>query len=296
MHFRTSTAVLFAIGAGLALWLLPQPVKAGPWSKSLGEYYTKLSVGGYFAQGFRDASGKFQSGVNYASLSPALYAEAGIFDKLQVSVYAPYLLARSSYDGSAQNIANGRANNEYVRGSMGDTIAAVQWSSPWFALPHALRVEAKLPLYNVNAPRGAQQANFPAPGDGQLDLTLWASLGKSFESIPVYVFGEIGHQFRTERFFVERPRSANPEYSDSLRWFGQAGLKFLGDKYLMLNFVGVHPYEADDLTKGWMNLGLGVFYPVGKRGFSLEATYDQAIQAVNTAQGKSVGAGVSFSK
>lgn len=294
-HHQLSAALL-AIGLGLCVWLVPQPAKAGPWTKSLGQYYAKLSVGSYFASGFRDASGTFQSGVKYASLSPAVYAEAGIFDNLQVSVYAPYLVARNQFDGSATNLANNRANNEYARTSFGDTILGLQWSSPWVPIPHALRVEAKLPLYDVNAPRGGQQTSFPAPGDGQVDVTLWASLGKSFEAIPIYVFGEIGHQFRTEKFLVKKPRLADPEYSDSLRWFGQVGLKFLENKYLMVNYVGVHPYEAGDFTKGWMSLGLGVFYPVGKRGFALEATADQAIQAVNTAQGTSVGAGVSFTK
>jgi len=289
-------AALLALGLSLCVWLTPQTVKAGPWTKSLGQYYAKLSVGGYFATGFRDASGTFQSGVKYASVSPAVYAEAGIFDNLQLSVYAPYLVARNTYDDGATNLASNRANNEYVRTSWGDTILGVQWSSPWLSLPHALRFEAKLPLYAVDAPRGGQQTNFPAPGDGQLDLTLWASLGKSFESIPLYVFAEVGHQFRTEEFLIEEPRLADPVYSDSLRWFGQAGLKFLDNKYLMLNYVGVHPYDAGAFTKGWMSLGLGVFYPVGDRGFALEATADQTIQAVNTAEGTSVGAGVSFTK
>ncbi len=291
-----STATILSLLAVAVVLLLPQTAKAGPWTRSPGQYYAKLSVGGYFASGFRDASGTFQSGVKYASVSPALYAEVGIFKELQLSLYAPYMLARNSFDDSAINLASTRANNQYARASLGDTIAALQWSSPWLSLPHALRFEAKLPLYNVNAPRGGQQTSFPAPGDGQVDLTVWASLGKSFESLPLYVFGELGHQFRTETWLFEKPRLADPTYSDSLRWFGQAGLRFLDNKYAMLNFTGVHPYEAGEFTKGWMTLGLGLFYPVGKRGFALEANADQALRVVNTAKGTAVGFGVSFSK
>ena len=55
---------------------VPQPAKAGPWTKSPGQYYAKLSVGGYFAQGFRDASGVFQDGVRYDSVSPSRNAPA----------------------------------------------------------------------------------------------------------------------------------------------------------------------------------------------------------------------------
>jgi hypothetical protein len=300
MHRPHSTVVvaLFAFIAfsALSLGLLPAPAKAGPWTKSLGQYYAKLSLGGYFASGFRDASGTFQSGVDYASISPAVYAEVGVFKNLQLSVYAPYLVARNTFDGSATNLANSRANNEYVRTSMGDTIVAVQWSSPWWSLPHALRFEAKLPLYNVNAPRGGQQTSFPAPGDGQVDWTLWGSIGKSFESLPLYLAAELGHQFRTEQWLFENPRLAEPTFSDSLRWFGQAGLRFLENKYAMLNFTGVEPYSPGLYTKGWMTLGLGLFYPVGKRGFALEANADQALRVVNTAKGSAVGIGVSYSK
>ena len=201
--------------------------------------------------------------MKYESVSPSLYAEVGIFKNLQLSLYAPYMVARNSFDGSADNLANTRANNEYVRASMGDTIVGVQWSSPWLTLPHALRFEAKLPLYNVNAPRGGQQTSFPAPGDGQVDLTIWGSIGKSFESLPLYLAAELGHQFRMETFFFEEPRLASPTYADSFRYFGQAGLRFLDDKYAMLNFTGVEPYFSDKFTKGWMTLGLGLFFPVG---------------------------------
>ncbi len=294
MHPPYSRFVIALVA--LSIGLLPSTAKAGPWTKSLGEYYAKLSVGGYFATGFRDASGTFQSGVKYASVSPAVYAEVGVFKNLQLSVYAPYMVARNAFDGSAANLAISRANNEYVRTSMGDTMVGVQWSSPWLSLPHALRFEAKLPLYNVNAPRGGQEASFPAPGDGQVDLTIWGSLGKSLESIPLYLAAELGHQFRTEKWLFDRPRLASPTYSDSLRWFGQAGLRFLENKYATLNFAGVHPYSAGLFTKGWMTLGLGLFYPVGKRGFALEANVDQALRVVNTAKGSAVGIGVSYSK
>ncbi len=288
--------VALALLCLLSALAVPQTAKAGPWTKSPGQYYAKVSLGAYFASGFRDASGVFQNSVKYASLSPALYGEVGVLKNLQLSLYAPFMIARNSYDGSATNLANARANNEYVRTSMGDTMLAIQWSSPWLTLPHALRFEAKLPLYNVNAPRGGQQTAFPAPGDGQVDLTIWASLGKSFESIPLYLIGELGHQFRTEKWLFEEPRLAEPTYSDSLRYFGQAGLRFLENKYATLSFTGVEAYDAGKYTKGWMTLGLGLFFPVGTRGFALEANADQALRVVNTAKGTAVGLGVSLSK
>ncbi len=287
--------LLFALTISLC-GLAPAPAKAGPWTKNVGQYYAKLSTGAYFARGFRDASGNVHGGVTYASLSPALYAEVGVWQNLQLSLYAPYLVARNRFDGRAMNRALFRANNEYVRASLGDTIVGLQGSSPWLSLPHALRLEAKLPLYNVNAPRGAQEANFPAPGDGQVDLTVWASLGKSFDALPLYVAIELGHQFRTETWLFERPHLADPSFSDSLRWFGQAGLRFLENKYATLNFTGVQPYAPGAYTKGFMTLGLGLFFPVGPRGFALEANADQALRAVHSAAGTAVTLGVSYSK
>ncbi len=303
MHRTLLTRLIVA--TLLSLSLFPGRAHAGPWTKNLGQYYGKLSVGGYFANGFRDAAGVFQEGVRYASVSPALYVEAGVWDGLQLMAYLPYLAAQNSFDRSEQNTRAGgapseRAGSEYARLSLGDTIVGVQWSSPFWALPHALRFEAKLPLYDVNPPEGVERDNFPAPGDGQLDLTLWASLGASLDAVPLYWFAELGHQFRTEAFLIEEPRlsatAITPEYDDSLRWFGQAGYRFLDNKYAILNFQGVWPYAAGAFTKGWVNLGAALFYPVGSRGFALEASFDQAVKVVNAAQGTSVSCGVSISK
>lgn len=265
----------------LACTLTPSSAQAGPWTRSLGGYYAKLGAGYFTGTGaFRTATTLVTGeDVTYQSFSPSLYAEVGVWDKLALHLYVPLLAARNRFAASG---------NDYLRVSMGDTLVSLQWTSPWLELPHAVRLELKLPVYDVNSSfdRGEVSAaslgvvnsaeNFPAPGDGQLDGTLWVSVGKDLWPKPVYAFVELGYQVRTQVYLSDEPvNGAVPDFKDSIRWDSQLGWKFYSDLLVMASFNGTWPLQQDGankITKGFMNIGAGTFLPVGK-GVALEASY-----------------------
>ena len=185
-------------------------------------------------------------------------------------------------------VANVRPNgNAYLSAGGGDAKLAAQWSSPWLDWPHAARLEAKVPLYTPEQPPGQEGFFFPAPGDGQLDVTVWLGAGGSAGA--VFGFAEVGHVFRTEVFFGDDP---GRNYADGVAWLGQLGYDLFG-VVLAVNVQGVAPYEADETTRGTLDLGPSVYARVGG-GLALEARYASTLWARNASSGHAAGVGVSY--
>ncbi|MCA9538484.1 MAG: hypothetical protein KC620_06320 [Myxococcales bacterium] len=265
----------------LCLALLTTTAQAGPWTKSLGAAYLKVSEGLYIAPEYVDPEGVTRDDVGYLGASTALYAEVGVGPALHVMLYLPYVLARNAYD-------NG---DNYLSFGGGDAQIGLQWSPPGLPLPFAVRADAKIPMYDVTEPGGLEHGFFPARGDGQLDFTVWLSVGDSLPGLPAYAFVELGHRFRTETFVGD---GTDAEYEDGLVAFAQVGGRPFGEVNIALNAGAVMPYTEDAATKGYITLGPSIFVPVGG-GVGLEANYDATLWARNSSQGHSVGLGVSCS-
>lgn len=255
---------------------------AGPWSRDAGGVYAKLSSGVFLASAYVDPAGNTVDDVEYLGLTQSLYAEFGVGPKLQVQVYLPHVTAENRYAGTG---------DRYLAFGGGDAKLGVQWSPP-LPFPAALRLDAKVPTYDVAEPGGSEGALFPALGDGQLDVDLWLSAGGSVDGLPLYGFVEIGHRFRTEQFIGD---GADVEYGDSFVTYGQVGYTVGPSIIVALNAQAVVPYDDDGVTKGYATIGPSIYAPVGG-GFALEAYYDANIWARSSSRGQTVIAGVSFNR
>lgn len=256
------------------------PALAGPWTQSRGQYYLKVGESLFVSDAFRDARGQLQTGVDYRGWTTATYLEVGLLDGLHLQAYLPYTAATNTYE-------NG---NRYLSAGGGDLVVGLQGSLPTVALPHALRVTLKSPLYRVTDITGPEADLFPLRGDGQIDTTVWLSVGDSIPDTSLYGFVEVGHQFRSERFTGP---GNGVVYGDSLVAFAQAGGELLGGPLVLLNSNLVMPYGDDAVTKGYLTVGPGLYWPLGDGGFAIEANYDPILWAVNSAEGFSVSLGVS---
>lgn len=271
----------------LGLLALPQLVclqaaEAGPWTRSLGQAYVKLGEGWFFADEFVDASGQVQKGAAYLGQTTSVYGEVGLAEGLHLQFYVPHTIGTNELDGV------GRFRSARV----GDVTAGLQYSTPWLSLPHAARAEIKVPFYDASEPGGLQGDNFPLVGDGQLDYTLWLSIGDSIPGTPLYALAEVGHRFRTETFIGE---GLDRAFGDSFVAFGQVGVTVFSDIIVMANLQALRPYEEDAVTKGYVTLGPGLYAPVGG-GLAFEAGYDATLWARNSANGQAVTVGLSYSR
>ncbi len=271
----------FIWGAVLALMLLAAPAHAGPWTKNQGELYVKAGQGFFFANSYRDSAGVLQEGIEYLGATTSIYFEVGVLRGLQVWGYLPFVAARNAFDDDGTS---------WLRTSGGDALLGLQYTPHFFKLPFpaALKLEVKVPFYDVNGVQGIYAARFPAPGDGQVDLTFWLSAGGSLTAIPLFFFAEVGYRLRTEAFVGTGPFSSS--FGDGFTFFGSVGYTFFKRVIVAVNTGGVIPFADDIRTKGYMTLGPAVYVPIW-RGLAAEASFDPMIY---TNKNASPGMGFSF--
>jgi len=262
------------------LTLLPR-AEAGPWTKNQGELYVKLGQGFFIADSFRDSAGTLQEGVNYLGASTSVYFEVGLVKGLHVWGYLPFTAARNSIEED---------DTTWLRTSGGDAMLGLQYTPHFFTLPFpaALKVEVKVPFYDINGVEGIYAGRFPAPGDGQVDVTLWLSAGGSLSTIPLFMFAEVGYRFRTEAFVGTGPFSSS--FEDGITFFASVGYTILERVLVAVNSGGVMPYVQDNATKGYVTLGVALYIPIWE-GLAAEASYDPMVY---TNKNASPGHGFSF--
>ena len=274
MNQAARVAALLALCAG--------PAVAGPWTQNDKQVYIKLGESVFVSDAFRDARGRLVDGVDYLGLTSALYFELGLMDGLHLQAYLPHTIASNTF-------ANG---NTYASAGGGDLTLGLQASVPNVDLPHGLRVTIKTPLYDVTGISGREARFFPQLGDGQIDTTLWLTVGTSIPDTSLFGFIEAGHQFRSERYVGG---GNGVSYNDSLAGFAQVGGAVFNDVLLLANSSLIMPYGEDEVTKGYLTLGPAIYWPIGG-GYAIEANYDPILWAVNSAEGYSVSLGVSFAR
>ena len=172
------------------------PAHGGPWTKEFGQFYVKLSEGFFVSDSFVNSEGVTQSGASYLGASTSLYFEVGVFTGLQVQGFVPYVISRNTFDDGISALRVGP----------GDLTAGLQYTpSLALPLPAAVRLDIKVPLYDVGSTSSAFASRFPALGDGQIDMTLWLTAGGTLPIATVFAWAEIGYRFRTEKFVGDGP-------------------------------------------------------------------------------------------
>ena len=274
-------AALAMAAAGLLITASPA-AQAGPWTKSLGELYVKVGEGLFFSDSYRDSEGKIVSGqTEYLGATTSVYFEVGVWKGLQVWGYLPYLIGINDFP---------QIDRQTLNASGGDGLLGLQYTPPLpLPFPAALKLEFKVPFYDVAETPPA----FPAPGDGQLDVTFWLTAGGSLGSIPLFFFGEVGYRLRTEAFVGD---GSTAEYVDGFAFFASVGYTFFGKYILAINTGGVIPLSDDNVSKGYITVGPALYIPV-YRGLALEASFDPMVYTNdNASPGMGLSFGVSFKR
>lgn len=271
-------------GCGVWLWSATSAVQAGPWSQELGRFYVKLAAGIFLAQGYRGAEGMLIQDGLYTGITSTLYAEMGLGYGFQLQAGLPYTVATNAFkDGS-----------QFTQGSFPDFQFALQWMFP---LPPpvvmAFRIGVKIPPYDVHTYIDKYPdvgTRFPIHGDGQIDVTLWYSVGGNIPRTPLYGFLELGYQFRTEAFVGRTP---NRLFLDSLLVHAQLGWTFWRRMILQLNVRTMFALGEDLYSQSFVTAGLAFYLPLW-RGLALEAAFDPTLWAKNAAQGYAFTLGLSY--
>lgn len=276
---RSPLSFLTTIFLLTAAFLIAVPTaQAGPWTKSTGEYYAKLGEGFYSANAFRTASGELITGTDYFSATTYLYAEYGLLDGLHLQTYIPFLAAQNQF-----------SNQTYSDRGLGDASFALQASPLKLALPTAFRLEAKIPMYSgdrsPNTPGGV-----PGRGDAQVDFTAWLSAGGGFSSIPLYLYADVGYQYRSQLTFSDTPRGP---FSDGAVYIAQIGYTFFDRATLAITSSGLLALKEDNISKSYITVGPSLFVPITDL-IALEADAYITPYSRNSADGWNAGLGISF--
>ena len=271
-----------AIVSALVVMGTMAPAYAGPWTKEQGQAYVKGSGLFFGSDTFISSTGERVEGTEFASSSAAFYGEVGLGANLQLQAYVPYTIATNRFDTLEATYANL---------GFGDGIFGLQWTPADIGLPWAVRLDAKVPLYDVAGIEGPEALRFPVFGDGQLDLTAWLSLGASFYPLPMYALLEVGYRHRTEVF----PGAGNGrEFGDGVTYFAQVGYSLFDDRVLVgVNSGGVVPLVEDEVTQGFVTVGPMVAIALWQE-LRLEATYDWMPWSKNNSPGATAAAGISY--
>jgi len=276
-------AALLLCAAGLSVLLDAPRAEAGPWTQDQGRFYLKMDQGFFVAKSYVDASGAVIKGTEYLGVTTSLYAEVGVWKGLHLMTYLPYSFARNTF----------RDGGRFLNVGGGDANFAVQYSPPFkMSAKTAVKVDFKVPFYDVAGIRGPLAAQFPAFGDGQLDVTFWLSAGYALPRIPLYFVAEVGYRHRTEVFVGHGDAR---RFGDGLVWLAQVGYIIRNRVGLGLNFGGLVPFREDAWTKGYISLGTALFVRLW-RGLSAEARFDPILWARNSSMGFGFGFGLSYKR
>lgn len=281
---HTSGLLLMTLLCFACVGLAPAEAQAGPWTKKTGEYYVKFSELYFSSDTFVSPSGERIEGTDYLALTSAVYAELGLTERMHLQVFLPWTFSRNAFS---------EQGTRYATVGLGDAIVGVQ-TTPFKLgnLPWALRLESKIPLYDAKGPTGPDALNFPALGDGQVDLTYWLSLGGSLYPKPIYFLGEVGFRQRTEIFYGQ---GNGLEFANGIAYRAQAGYIFKESFLVAGNVNGVYTPTEDLFTQSFLTVGpaIGVKL-VG--GLWLEATVDPMIWSKNNAPGTTWSVGISHKR
>ena len=265
--------------------------QAGPWVKDPGHAYAKAGYVRFAADEYVDTNGQVVGGTRYVGHTSHVYGEVGVLPKVQLVLNVPYVGARNVVDDLV-----------YVNRQLGDADFGLEAGHSFGDVPVSLQVLAKVPLYDTGdlAQYGLLAGRFPAMGDGQVDLTTTAAVGRGLAvgEIRGWVAGELGYRHRTEAWLGD---STEPERElvDGITWRTQLGWSpRFGDwdaGWLSLDASGIQNLEVDDVTKQYTQAGASVGIKTVE-GLAVELGFSQMLSARASSLGSSVSGGISWSR
>jgi len=287
-----------SLGISLALVLfcslaaLPE-AQAGAWTRSFGDHYVKVGADFYKSTSYVDPStGEEISGLDFFGQQYSLYGEVGVLPwwPVQLGVLLPLSVGILSFadDNLFPEGERGRATS--IR--LGDLRIQLQTSILKKNVQLSPGIELKIPLYSNNS-IGSEFSTwsqaFPMPGDGQIDVTGWLTVGAGIPKAPVFIQGGVGYRHRTERFV---DWDTDLVFVDGLPFTTTVGATF-GPFLGMFQLDGIKNFKEDEVTREHVSLGFGAFITVWK-GLAIEARVAGDVWANNSGRGVSFGTGLSW--
>ena len=265
--------------------------QAGPWVKDPGHAYAKAGYVRFTADEYVDTDGQIVVGTRYIGHTSHLYGEVGVLPKVQAVLNVPFVGAR-----------NVVGDLVYVNRQLGDADFGLEAGHTFGALPVSLQVLTKVPLYDTGdlVQYGLVAGRFPAMGDGQVDLTTTAAVGRGLKvgGFEGWAAGELGYRHRTEVWLGD---STEPdrELVDGITWHTQlGGSPRFGDRdagWLSLDASGIQNLEVDEVTKQYTQAGASVGIKTIE-GLAVELGFSQMLSARASSLGSSVSGGVSWTR
>ncbi len=265
-------------------WLIAAAL-AGPWTRDQGDYYARAGFDGYVPRVYVNplTGNPVDTDRRYLGLQGGFYGEFGLCKQwpLQLTIAAPFTMGSLTFE-TASGV--GRATTY----RFGDSRLGLQ-TALTKKFPVALALDAKVPMYandDVGHGKGVYQQQFPKPGDGQVDLGLWAlggaAKGKSWGELAV------GWVHRTQAFVGW---DVDLRFVDGVGFATTVGTH-QGDAYLMLKADGRWNPVDDDVSREWLAVGPAILYDVNKHlGIEARVTYEPT--SAQAARGYGFGVGLS---
>ena len=263
--------------------------QAGPWVKEPGHAYAKAGYVRFAADNFVDPSGNEVEGALYTGHTHHLYAEVGLVKGLQLVTNLPFVGSRNEINDVI-----------YVNRQFGDVGIGLEGGTALGSVPVSLQLMAKLPAYDTGdlTQYGLVGSRFPAIGDGQVDLTALAAVGRGIKvgGFTGWASSELGYRHRTEAWLGDSTKP-DRQLSDGIPWSAQLGWSpTFGEwsaGWLSLDASGIQNLVKDEVTKQWTQVGSSAGVRV-KGPMHVELGYTTMVSARNSARGSSVSAGVSW--
>lgn len=264
---------------------LSSEATAGPWVKSPGDAYLKVSGSTFSSDQVVDATGADTvTPWLYENQTLTTYLELGIAPRLGLSLNLPYQTASNSY-----------ANLVFERAGLADLGLGLSFAAVEGRCPVSVTLGSSIPLYDGVIASDAEIAGMtggatpqerytPMLGDGAYELHPGLSAGCSLYPIPAWVTGSLSYSLRSDGF------------GDGVRSsFGAGGYVWPGRLALVTGVDVVQRFEGEfeRPTKSYLSLYSGVLVTLGA-GFSLEASLSHIPGGVFVAKGTTYNLGLSY--
>lgn len=270
----------------IAIWFATAAF-AGAWTRDAGDYYAHIGADYYVPRVYVDPlTGRpVATDRRYFGQQYGFYGEFGLSKAWPVQVGAAVPLSIGSLTFDA-NGGTGRATTW----RLGDARVFGQIALSKHA-PLALVADFKIPMYangGVGAHQGVYQPDFPKPGDGQIDASLWFTGGGGIPHTSMWAEGAVGWVHRTEVFVGW---NTDLHFTDGIGVNATCG-GHLGKAILMAKLDARFNPVNDELTREWLTVGPAMMFDVAP-GLAIEGRFAYDAWAAHAAKGMGFGVGIS---
>lgn len=252
------------------LFMIPAAFAGGPWTKTKGSYYLKLSEWWtVFDQHFTD-NGFIDPNVTTGVFNTSIYGEYGLTGRWNVVANIP-VLSRNYMN----NVRSKTTGEIIIPGDAINTIGDIDLGVKYGILQGSIPVSASLYLGLPSGTIGGGDQGNLQTGDGEFNQMIQVDAGGGFSlgNLNAYAITYLGFNNRTK------------EFSEELRFGAEIGLGFLDNRlWINARLVGVESLKngatAETVTSTsifannteYISLGSEIaFYLTEKIGLSVGA-------------------------